>query len=1637
MGAENTQDAYACKYATWVAIIEILTDNVQEDVEKALKRNQVPQSMFSRPVRAVVKKAISKRSSATANVLEPCAVHLMDHLSFVMSTTFMHRQDSQIYNDYAMTLKFLLDNGDYMVFLGPDVFQRILVPLTDMIHGNIDSFKDNNKISSFMGRDLTMLRAILLHSDYDMSEEMMQSLLSLLLQFGENDRMKDVAAKICYDVIGLCVQVMLCTKGDSKSELSTILNRFYHFCLLLLRKGNPEGREVAFQFFRIGLKLDILTNDHVLDLWCWYQGLELEDVWQQAPESSDYTFNHMQSCRASLLGAIETWGHERSIDLSGISAEKNVRGAALRRAGVDLVTDSLKHPSSLGPVACVFVKQRGQFVKVHDFESMCMMAHEKVRDMFQHSFASEQVKPDVVWILRLVYTLIESALKRPDSNVSPHLGKIISFLIQQYKALSNHKVTRDLIKMIIITALPEMHDFIRIHSVDSFKQALLSESPSPISVILYTLLIRYKKFIGYGQTDTMLSCNWILESIDFGAPSHIASAALCTVVFGGNKINLVNIQNYINNLQMDISWAKTEKIDHLIDSLPPVSRWALHEELMRSESHSLTHQIAEPVKSTCDINNYVSEKIIVALESKCSTGVDQSYLFAAMGIEMLCHAIDDQQRFECWSFNSGYCATLINSIKNCIRNIKEEVLICGNLNKARVQSIKCFSDAVALIGSSKYVEFHHHLRDALDEFPSLFVAFNTSMRLKDFSGSDLEQEGLDNSQLGNNATQGMIVSRGISPAGRRVPMLQWYLNIYQSINILDVSHALQNIYQCLGKFYETNYFLPLAIRNQLTFAEFGCLCTMLKQGQVPDELQAVQFLQLTKGTYTYDDVLLFRPGILEDVLSNAYQLILEAQNLAIQEDAEIAISCISGQMTIILESAIDTKSVSQRIYLGNLVIGLLDVDSGLLRSSSSEPLVESLAVLITDRYPARIEASKLFPRLLEFFDDPSLLFNLLTGSLPLECNENSEKTIDYESGQGEFLGTIMIALGRVALKIPSLELVCISMLVQEFSEDNNHINAIILDTLLWVANSLGYDSAKDYLLAMSRSILVHMMSNSKRAIFCMGKYFLACKKLGLENIPEKEILLAFLIHHSSRDGVKWLLKYLGGEDFYGLLVASRGEICAVNLYLTDLDEMEGFYLNVMNNIGRMASLLDTNLDMDKITSDLSEDIIINIIGHGWECEENSDDSDGIFSKDVLMIAELAHRIAKVGKSTLRQVDAVELLLQVQQKIFAFRHPRHKIQALKATKCSILYLQDYFCIPGVLRQILAILKILIRLPTTCEAASGIMLYVVDKVLQEEKGSEDFQALVEIIQRSTPLIISYICDTYSNSSPPDDSAAMGCILFLTCDAPDALKEGSYIVDPRIESISKDKALSEYFSQKLRSNSLRQCIDEFAEIVGMVSESTRQRYIKMFQQMIRRSIYARTNSEPFITERSLWKIVLASASHDNDKALMDFAGELVASFGPLGPRVLSFRPTEYSHTINNKDTSRRENCLDKLKNDVFCECLVLLSEYLVEEDALVASEAFIILQEILSIPEGSAALNRLDPSLQAYLGVFILSKVIDIDQESERRVAKPSAALWELDGSDYDTWITRIGHDILLKVRAIFSSLHTLRGQYKIIL
>lgn len=1631
VGLDNERDAYACEYASWKAILDCLTVCVEESVVRALGKGQTPDSMYSRVVRTVVNKAISRRGPAGVNVLEPCAASLMEHLSLIMEKTYPFRQEVQVYNDYATTLKFLMDNGEYMVFMGPDVFERTIMALASLILDGIEISKRNNASSSFMVKDLTMLRAILLHLEYDLSHDVMNSVFMILAKFGENKNLREWTARICNEVVGLCVQVMIYSRGDNRNDLSDIVEQYHHSCMLLLREGNPEGREAALHFFRVAFKLELIRFQHIEELLDWYHEFDLVGAWQKSPECQEYAFNYIQSCLANLLGEIEIYVYNSKNDISIRDSDCPIEQTGRtksRRRQVNLISDTLENPAALCPITCIFMQHCGQLIDEKMFQSICSNLKEALENMLQHSFVGEQVKPEVVWMLRFLHTVIATASKRRALCVYPLLGDIVSLLIQQYKILSSYQVTRDIIKMIIIVALPEMHDFIQLPSMDAFKQELLSESPNSCSVVLFTLLIRYKKFLAYSHTDIMLSCNWILESIALNVPSDFASDAISTIVFGGNAANSIRVQKALDSLESDISWVRRGVLDDVIGSLSPVSKWSLKEYLDDSAGNTVACQIAAPLDINIGTNQFIKDKLRATLDSYESFNVEQYFHLVALGIDVLCNATNDHRESDMWSSNSTYFDSLVASIEKCIQRIRDQTLACANMSRESVESMMEFSDAVSKLGDEKFSDYHASLRTILEIFPEIDEVFNISMRLGGISNAAVEQEEMNHSQTMSRAPLRMVISRSITPTEKLTPMLQWFLRVYEKLSIFHPLRSLKKIYSCIGRFYQTKYFLPLVVRNQLASAECQCICQLLRKNEVPEDLQYIQFLHLEKGIYSYDCMLLFRSGVFEIILSRAFALIKQAQSLENEEDANVCIRIISDQAIQLISDSIEQEiSVSQRISAANLAINLLDIDSSLLGMKSFELLVDWLATLVLDRYAARVEASKIFPRLLEFFSEPKVLFQKVLEMLPLQCNEDAERIIQVDSDINELLGTIVLTLGTVASKIASLELLCVSSLIQEFSDDRNDINEMIIDVLHWLGSMLGYNSAKDYLLAMSRSILVHMMRNPKKATFCMGKYFITCQKLGLDGVPEKEILLSFLVHHRSISGVQWLLRFLNEDDFHHLLLASRGEICAVHLYLTGVDEMEGFLLDVANNISKMAVLLNANLDLDSIMHDLSEDIIINIIGHGWESEEEIEQGSGIFSKDVLMIAELVNRLSSSNnQSHLRPVDAVDLLIEVQKKIFAFRHPRHKVQALKATKCSILYVEDYFSIPGVLRQVLAILKILIRFQTTCEAACEILIHVIDRVLSGEAASEDFKSLVSTIEKSIPLFLSYICDTYSNSVPQKESYALKCIRYLTCDAPDALKQCRFIVDPRIEFVSNDGDLLRYMEKKMSAISLKLCIDDFAEIVGLLSESTRLRFIKMLQQMIRLSNSATSRHESedierFITETSLWKIVIAAASNDCDKSLVDFAGELVAHFGPLGPQILSFKPTEYHHKLEDRYeyASIKSNAVEKLETAVFCECLLLLSEYLVGDDALVASEAFAILQEILSTSAGCNALNRLDSSSQLHLSIFIHSKVVDLVEESEKLPEKPSAQIWQLDGSDYDVWITRIGHDILHKV------------------
>ena len=279
VGPDRKSDAYACKYASWTAILQCLIEQVESTVEKSLSRGQNVDSTLSRVVRNVVNKATSKRRTYHANVLEPCSVTLVNHLATIMQRMSPFRSQIQLYNDYAMALKFVLENGEYTLCLGQNDLERAMIPLAGIILKNIEASKSDNTISSFIVKDLSLLRLLLSRFRYDMEANLAVILQEILVKFGEEEHARVWTARISNEVVGLCVDYMIHCRGDDRVHLCQIVKKYHHFCMLLLRDGNPEGREASLNFFRITLRLELLEDSDVISLIDWYQGLDLDLSW--------------------------------------------------------------------------------------------------------------------------------------------------------------------------------------------------------------------------------------------------------------------------------------------------------------------------------------------------------------------------------------------------------------------------------------------------------------------------------------------------------------------------------------------------------------------------------------------------------------------------------------------------------------------------------------------------------------------------------------------------------------------------------------------------------------------------------------------------------------------------------------------------------------------------------------------------------------------------------------------------------------------------------------------------------------------------------------------------------------------------------------------------------------------------------------------------------------------------------------------------------------------------------------------------------------------------------------------------------------------------------------------------------------
>jgi hypothetical protein len=1238
---------------------------------------------------------------------------------------------------------------------------------------------------------------------------------------------------------------------------------------------------------------------------------------------------------------------------------------------------------------------------------------------------------DVIWCMRLLHSLIISACKRRVLNETSRcsLSDAVSHLVQQYGVLSSYPLSRDEIKMIIIVALPILHDTIRFpQNGDCLKKDLLSETPSCLSIISLMSLLRYNKILSTAQ-ESKVYIEWILSSLNVGLPVDLVCSALGLILLLHGSVKNDDISQYVNGFVQNNTWWQKNAVDEVIESLAPVSSWSLYNIKPVSLNACQIAHSSHSAKTSDELNMHVCQSILNLMRLNLSSNEGDVIRFGSLGLAVLASVGDGTgRRQDCWSPISEY----FNDVKACVnfslQKIKDMVEMRLMLSEESAKTILALARAMSQVKSSCSSEYHTHLKESLDQLPSIETAMAIHMSIRNNINEECESiHELAPTQIQSHS-QGMLitVTKGLNTSQVAVPMIKWYLQFYELICSFEETSILEQTESLTAYFRDNEFFLPMTIRRNVVLCQTRCIEAML--GSDPflaaEIIQKVPFLDKGKGVFSLEENYLFRPEIFEFCLKCGQDLVSKSLVVQDKELSSLCAGTIASQIAqLIEESTEETTSEDQRIFCAKILIDILEVDASLVPETSFDFLVDWLASQVLDRYAVRIHASYVFPKLLDLFKDPRILFQKVMEMLPLQAN-NEEAQIHIELDKVDVIGTMVFTLARVAASIPSLELSCVCQLFQELSTEDQRSNDSILKAITWLAESLQYNHAAEYLETMAEPLITELIQNQKGTVNCMQKYFMACSLVNLEEIPCKELILAFLIYHRSVNGVKGFLQYLNNPDFFDILNLSMSEICAVHLYMSNADEIETVQKEMESNISKMVRALHQNTNRREIEDTLNENLFVSIIGNVRDNQGAQNIESEIFPQDVTLAVKYAEFMISADGSQPRPLDYIELLIKIQRKIYAFKHPRHKIFAMKSLKCSILFTLEQVGLPGVLRQVLGILSNLMRFPTTCETSCELLMVILPKALENNLDSALKDSVISTIGNAIPTILSYICDTIQLSKPEPESPVLKCIKLLTCNAPEALNSFTFILDPRVEPLLGDHGQLD--GDKGSRRSLSVYLDMFADTVKLMSASTRSHHINEIQQMIGElEDIELINSSKFIKEDALWKITLAADS-TKDNNLIDFAGQLLSYFGPLNPSLLSFKPkskTGLNYEKCNKYTNR-DSAVENLEKEVLHQLLILLSNYLVDEDASVASEAFVILQEILSTSNGLSSYNMLDTLSQEHLSIFLHGCPDVMDTEAgARKAGQVNPDLWALENVGYDQWITSICENILMMVRSIF--------------
>ncbi|BDA48015.1 Serine-protein kinase ATM [Coccomyxa sp. Obi] len=755
----------------------------------------------------------------------------------------------------------------------------------------------------------------------------------------------------------------------------------------------------------------------------------------------------------------------------------------------------------------------------------------------------------------------------------------------------------------------------------------------------------------------------------------------------------------------------------------------------------------------------------------------------------------------------------------------------------------------------------------------------------------------------------------------------------------------------------------------------------------------------------------------------------------------------------------DTKSQTcstTRIALAEAVVTMLGtVEVSKLQPELLDECLEHLATLLQDQsYAARRRGASIIPLLFGKWSDVQAMFDNFKPRLCLHSLATAPAQRSEEQRSGEHMETSALFVAESAIACGALEVEALFLLCAHAAKHPQQ-QPLVQALLQCIGQRLGYASLPAY-------ISNHMV---QLVFLWFGhKYHLQ----QLLNIQE-----LIRVQEGNTLNQKALLSSYSRALVPAMLMDNREEELREMAALLAVDVRKLLERNMDAIVGMTFPLTRTGEDSDKALarSMLEENIMAAVFTGDERNKLFGDKIIYIIGQCLLLVRECAHppkpfitvalgiesiyslpsctsreECKKILWSQILSDDAVaKLLLMVHMNLQKGRCARHKLEALGPLKALLIILDDHVCAAHTFRHVVHMLLQCLRVRELQEKCCRMLEDVLERIQSRPELHPLLGALLPTIISGTVTALetthaptnlsSGTSQGLSQNSAAHNSSAQHNKLLSLINT--LILQALPDLHPYLQHVEPLPDMPELARAQQLLDTLRSGVSLSAEMTYFVSRAAAlpnvllQRALASLDRGLttrQAELMAHDGQCKPEVRLAAWQLVWLARDLGNSN-LAAFAGKLLALVGPLEPHVIAFSIPSQAATSSaavdrtpsaQNDRSSRGGARAASKADslqmILAEALQLLIVYLVDEDVPFIQTAHVTLRQLLSTPQGLAALQQLEPLQQSYIQIFAGPKRAAVSPEPGTRFDLGDSRLWQLEGQTYEQWVCGLADALL---------------------